>query len=233
MPNANNLIGQRFGKLLVHKRTENDKWGKTQWACKCDCGNEKVVNSRELKRGDTTSCGCNYYDSNMAINLVGQRYGRLKVIKRMPNIGNRTAWECVCDCETIKTVTGYELRSGRVHSCGCLRKETASKNATTHGHYYEKLHGVWNSMRQRCTNPNNKDFHHYGGRGITVCTEWNEYSAFRQWALATGYKEGLTIDRKDVDGPYCPHNCRWIPLKDQMTNRRSSLAYRRGSYREN
>lgn len=232
MPNAINLTGQRFDKLVVIKRAENDKYGKSRWICKCDCGNEKVVNSRELNRGDTTSCGCKYYESNKANNLINQRFGRLVVIKRVQNLGNKVAWECLCNCGKLKIVTSSSLCSGSTLSCGCLRKETSSKKATIHGHYHERLHGVWNSMRQRCINPNNKDYPFYGGRGINVCKEWVAYSSFRQWALSAGYKEKLTIERINVDGDYYPDNCKWIPLKEQMVNRRSNLSYKKAGAAE-
>lgn len=226
MPNVKNLIDQNFGKLTIISRAENDKWGRSRWLCRCECGGEKIVNSRELKRGNTASCGCNYLISNKAINLIGQRFGRLKVIRRSNNIRNRVAWECVCDCGHIKTLLGDGLRRGLIKSCGCLQKELATQRATTHGHCYEKLYGVWNSMRQRCTNPKSRDFPFYGGRGIEVCSEWGDYVEFRQWAFSHGYAEGLTIERVDNDGNYHPENCEWIPLSEQAKNTRRSLINR-------
>jgi len=226
MPNVRDLTGQRYGKLTVIGRAENDKWGRTRWLCKCDCGHEKVVGSQELTRGNTTSCGCNYRTSNKAVDLTGQRFGRLTVLERDKGRTDRVAWICKCDCGNVKSVLSYKLTSGTTRSCGCLQRETAAKNATRHGYYGERLRNVWATMKQRCTNPKCKDYPFYGGRGITVCEEWNDYLSFRKWAYSAGYAEGLTIDRIDVDGPYAPHNCRWISLKQQMLNRRSSLAYR-------
>ena len=78
-------------------------------------------------------------------------------------------------------------------------------------------------MKGRCYNPNNNRYKYYGGRGITVCDEWkNDFMAFYDWSITHGWKEGLTIDRIDVNGNYCPENCRWIPLSDQMGNRTNS-----------
>ena len=226
MSKLKDLTGQRFGKLTVIDRSENDNWGKSRWLCACDCGGRKVVNSRELNRGDTTSCGCNYFESNCANNLVGQRFGLLTVLRRGETQRTAVVWECVCDCGNQLSVLAGSLRQGLTKSCGCLRKKIAAERATRHGCSSEKLYPVWSQMRQRCSNTNNANYKHYGGRGITVYPEWNDYPTFREWAFASGYAEGLTIDRIDVDGAYTPDNCRWIPLKDQMLNRRSSLSYR-------
>lgn len=77
-------------------------------------------------------------------------------------------------------------------------------------------------MRQRCQNPNNKDYKYYGNRGVVVCDEWNEYVNFKNWALSNGYKESLTLDRIDTYGNYCPENCRWISIQEQQRNRRDA-----------
>ena len=87
-----------------------------------------------------------------------------------------------------------------------------------------KLYGVWRSMRNRCTNPNNKDFSDYGARGISVRSEWQNFSTFHAWALANGYAEGLTLDRTNNDEGYEPANCRWVTRKEQAQNRRRRLS---------
>lgn len=85
---------------------------------------------------------------------------------------------------------------------------------------YPRIYKSWISMRSRCLNPNDKDFLHYGGRGIKICSEWADSKAFIDWALSNGYDDNLTIDRIDVDGDYCPKNCRWADAQTQERNKR-------------
>ena len=89
-----------------------------------------------------------------------------------------------------------------------------------------RLRGVWSNMKQRCYNPNTRQYKNYGGRGITVCDEWRDnYPCFREWALKNGYRQGLTIDRINNDEGYSPENCRWATYKEQERNRRGNRKY--------
>jgi hypothetical protein len=82
----------------------------------------------------------------------------------------------------------------------------------------ERLYRIWHSMKQRCSNKNLPFYKYYGGKGVTVCMEWQKYKPFHEWALKNGYKEDLTIDRIDLNSGYCPENCRWIPFAEQRAN---------------
>lgn len=162
----------------------------------------------------------------------GDRFGRLELLRRVPspNGGNKVAWECICDCGTLFITNASNLQSGATHSCGCFRKETTINRNTVHGSAGTPLYKKWRGMLDRCHNQNSTVFHHYGGRGVEVCTEWREsFEAFRDWALANGYEKGLTIERNDVDGNYEPDNCRWIPRSMQNRNKRNSLRILDGS----
>lgn len=98
------------------------------------------------------------------------------------------------------------------------------KNYKLHGGKKEHLYMVWCTMKQRCLNPNNKQYAYYGGRGIAICDEWvNDYSAFREWATDNGYQKGLQIDRIDNDGNYEPSNCRWVDRITQSNNKSSNI----------
>lgn len=158
---------------------------------------------------------------NNFVDLTGCVFGRLAVQKRVANVGICLMYACDCSCGQSVTVTAASLRNGRTKSCGCLRRENAQSRATTHNGSAEPLHAVWNMMRQRCTNKRNKDYKYYGGRGIQVCLAWTEYSSFRDWAISSGYAQGLTIDRINTNGNYEPQNCRWITIQEQQKNRRS------------
>lgn len=92
-----------------------------------------------------------------------------------------------------------------------------------HGKRHTRIYNIWRSMRQRCYNPNTNRYKNYGAKGVIVCDEWrNSFEAFYEWAMQSGYKEGLTIDRKDTNGNYEPTNCRWATQKSQQNNRENN-----------
>jgi hypothetical protein len=91
-----------------------------------------------------------------------------------------------------------------------------------HGMRHTRIYNIWRSMRQRCLNPNAINFKNYGGKGISVCDEWNDFTVFAKWAMENGYQDSLTIDRLDVNGNYEPSNCRWATQKAQQNNKTSN-----------
>ena len=172
------------------------------------------------------------------INLIGQKYGRLTVIERYKNSkNNRVQWKCKCDCGNYKIVTSSDLRSNKIKSCGCLRKEKAiilGKNTNLkHNMTHTRIYRIWISMRNRCYYKKNIAYKNYGGRGITIYEEWkDDFMNFYNWAINNGYKDDLTIDRIDVNGNYEPNNCRWVDMKQQQNNRRNNrtIIYKNKKY---
>lgn len=166
------------------------------------------------------------------VDVTGQKFGRLTVIKREGLKYGGSAWLCKCDCGNVKIIALQHLRHG-TKSCGCLSKEIASERgkkskigdrSRKHGDFGTKLYGIWAGMKRRCYNPRTKYYKDYGGRGITVCDEWkNDYSKFKEWALANGYQEGLSIERIDVNKGYSPDNCKFITINEQNSNKRISI----------
>jgi len=158
------------------------------------------------------------------VDMVGERHGRLTVLSREPNSNSGKAkWLCICECERYKVVSRSDLISKKITSCGCYRKETASlsgKSCATHGDTNTRLHRIWCGMKQRANYQNGKQYDRYGGRGISICDEWaSDYTAFKHWALQSGYADKLTIDRINNDGDYAPNNCKWSTYKEQENNR--------------
>lgn len=143
--------------------------------------------------------------------------GKAKDVHR--NSGILEGYLCECDChnKTHKVVDKYALLSGHSKSCGCTRR-------TTHGMSHTKFYQQYYGMIKRCELKTHKEYKDYGARGISVCSEWrNDFQCFYDWAINNGYKDGLTIDRINVDGNYCPENCRWITLSKQMINKRNNI----------
>ena len=154
--------------------------------------------------------------SKKIIDLTGTKFGRLTVKRLLEerfayrDLSGKThfqlQWECECECGNIITVLGGNLKRGNTTSCGCLHKELLANRSSSHGCSGTKLYSVWCHMRNRCSNPKDKDYEYYGGRGIKVCSEWlNDFETFRKWAISSGYtddhkKMELTIERKDVNG---------------------------------
>lgn len=153
------LEGKRIGKITILKRIENNKYGQSRWLCRCDCGNEWIIQSSNL-------------------------------------------W--------------------RIKQCkSCSNKNRPIK----HGDSRKRLNNIYLGMRNRCENPGNSSYEHYGKRGIRVAEEWKDYETFKTWALNNGYDDSKSIERIDVNKDYTPDNCAWIDLKNQCFNKRNSLRF--------
>lgn len=163
------------------------------------------------------------------IDLTGQKFGRLTVLGQcqshvLPCGGVLTKWLCVCDCGNSAEVIGSSLKRGHTRSCGCLKRET--KPNYKHGMSHTLIHSKWLSMIDRCNCENDDEYENYGGRGISVCSEWqgkHGFENFFKWAKENGYSDKLTIDRIDVNGNYEPSNCRWVGNDVQANNKQNTI----------
>ena len=152
--------------------------------------------------------------------LEGQRFGRWTVIEQcgVDHRGEKL-YRCQCDCGNVGVVRSSSLRDGRSSSCGCFANELTSKRSKTHGMTNTRLFNIWSGMRSRCYSTTDYHYKWYGARGITMCDEWkNDFQTFYNWAISSGYDDGLSIDRIDNNGNYEPSNCRWTTHAEQMRN---------------
>jgi hypothetical protein len=162
--------------------------------------------------------------------LTDMTIGRLHVIKRVASEAKGSKWLCECKCGNIKIANQAHLLHSVCPSCGCYQHEILCRKhgkgwsgAITHGLSDTRLYEIWTGMLKRCRNPRIHAYKDYGGRGITVCRKWEKgFMAFYNWAMAHGYADELTLDRKDNDGNYEPANCRWVTYAEQSLNTRKT-----------
>lgn len=153
------------------------------------------------------------------IDLTGKRYGRLVAVAPAAASGRLRKWDCQCDCGSAACVATNKLTSGHTRSCGCLVSEALAQ--TTHGMRHTRVYSIWKDMRKRCQNPKATHFENYGGRGIRVCAEWEDFHAFYA-DMGEPPSGAHTLDRMDSNGNYEKGNCRWATMKEQSRNRRNN-----------
>lgn len=154
----------------------------------------------------------------------GERFGRLIVLGETfcMTLGCGESYQfvvCECDCGKVKVVNAHNMRRGNVVSCGCARDDAGRSRIyqmaregkfRKHGGTGTRLHRCWLGMNRRCNTRSAHEWKRYGGRGIQVCDEWNDFAVFREWSMTHGYRDSLVLDRIDPDGNYMPSNCRWV-----------------------
>lgn len=167
------------------------------------------------------------YMSNIKANdskWIGQKFGKLTVIEPVyVEKRHRWLWRCKCDCGNETIAWPNLLIRGKQTACHCGKSKTFHDMYYIHGESHTRLSEIWSGMKKRCDNKNSASYSNYGGRGITYCEAWKEYLNFREWALNNGYTDEMSLERKDVNGNYCPENCTWISIRDQAKNKTTSI----------
>lgn len=216
------IAGKRFGALIAIEKAPNQEKMKTPWLCRCDCGNEIIADSSELRRGRKLSCGCNPHRRK---DISGQTFGRLTAIRDVGKRGRKRLWLCACECGNETFGTADDLASGHKRSCGCLQPEAAIVAHTTHGMSRSAEYKIWLAMLKRCRKPYSISYCNYGERGIDVCDEWaNSFEAFYS-DMGDRPSTKHSIDRIDNDVGYCKDNCRWATRTEQNCNSRRNRMF--------
>lgn len=144
----------------------------------------------------------------------------------------REQWVCKCKCGNVVTLPRCKILINK--SCGCLEKlnrQSIGQRTAKHNKTNTRLFSIWSGIKSRCNNPNTEHYDRYGGRGISICEEWeNNFTSFYDWSVNNGYADHLSIDRKDVNGNYEPNNCKWSTNKEQAQNKENTLYVNCGSY---
>lgn len=214
------LIGEKFGRLLitgvcsigVNRRKIHG------FICKCDCGNSHTVRVYGVLAGTTKSCGCLY-----RLQLVGKKFGKLKVVERVIQGVNQNLFRCICECGKERIAIASELNRGSIVSCGCYSRAETKKVKYMH----PKLYDVWKGMKARCSNVNNSSYKNYGAKGVKVCEEWvHDFKAFFNWCINNGYESGLELDKDIISNRkglkpnlYSPDRCMFVTSEINAQNR--------------
>lgn len=147
--------------------------------------------------------------------IQGQKFGKLTAINAVGTDKHRKVlWRCVCECGNESVVTGKRLRTGHTSSCGCIQRQPI------HGMSHSRIYSVWRDMVTRCNNPSNSRWKDYGGRGITVCSRWLNFSLFLEDMGEA--PEGMSLERIDNNQGYALQNCKWATSIEQASNRRTN-----------
>lgn len=155
--------------------------------------------------------------------IISERFGRLVVQKLLGKKGSAYIYQTLCDCGKQSEVRRANLLSNITKSCGCLQAEVRAASHTTHGLRKHTLYKVYAQMLQRCSNPNNRQFADYGGRGIKVCDRWKQ--GFHLFLEDMGERPTAKhqLDRIDNSLEYSPENCKWSTPAENSSNRRNTL----------
>lgn len=217
--NFKDLTGEKRNMLTVKSLFEI-KNNISYWSCECDCGKEKILSIKDLQ--NTKSCGCLKKVSRKE-DLTDYENDDIIVVSFQESRKGQSYWNCKCKkCGKIIQRCSSNIKNG-LAVCKCVHYKRVSEE---HKKFARdtRLYSIWIGIRNRCFNSNDASYEHYGKRGITICDEWNHnFETFYYWALSNGYNDELSIERKNVNGNYCPENCCWIKKSEQAKNKTNTI----------
>lgn len=199
------LIGFKFGKL-TYLRIVGRNGTYNLWECLCACGKTVYVSTHHP---NTISCGC-----IRKTNLCGMVFGKLTVSEKYERRSTNIYWECLCECGNYKWVRSDHLTRAKTISCGCYRPQHK------HGKSGTPAYRSWCCMLERTSNSDHIQYHRYGGRGITVCEEWKNFTVFLHDMRERPH--GTTLNRLDNNKGYFKENCEWSSVKKQNNNKNNN-----------
>lgn len=219
-------IGSRFGRWTVIREVAGRPTGSGKkircFLCRCECGNEKEVLRNSLIHGKSKSCGC-LPKRIRREPVVGERFGQLVVVEPIHHEYDQFIYtKFLCDCGTEKVSRFLSVAAGQIISCGCVSRQRLDEGRLLHGRYGTPEYHSWHSMKQRCGNPNNLEYHNYGGRGITYDPDWESFENFYK-DMGDRPSPEYSLERLNVNEGYNAANCTWATVEEQIRNRRISL----------
>lgn len=226
------ITNKRFGLLTAIKQVRLN--GQLKWECKCECGNIVYRQYRQLheveKNDRISSCGCMFVKTNgVPSTIVGKTIGNITItsynnVTNLYTCKNGNEIFFLSSLELYNERKNFYKRKKRLDAYNTFAKKLNCVDYDDYKKKRYKLLCIFHSMKERCYNKNHKSYNNYGAKNIKICDEWlNNSSCFVNWALLNGYAYGLQIDRINVNGDYCPDNCRFVTQNVNANNKTNNL----------